>query len=122
MRKRTVLHVVGALVTLTGLAMFLPAAVGAAFYREAASIPMTGAAAIAVASGWLMNRIAGPAGDISIRDGFAIVTFGWIFVAAFASLPYLLTNSIPSVSQESSRASPGPWKRRTSPATRVPAG
>jgi trk system potassium uptake protein TrkH len=99
MRKRTVLHVVGALVTLTGLAMFLPAAVGAAFYREAASIPMTGAAAIAVASGWLMNRIAGPAGDISIRDGFAIVTFGWIFVAAFASLPYLLTNSIPSVSQ-----------------------
>ena len=96
MHKRVVLHVVGALTTLTGLTMLVPAAVGGAFYGERASIPIVGAAAITVASGWLMRRLGGPVKEISIRDGFAIVTLGWISVAAFASLPFLMTGSISS--------------------------
>ena len=50
MHKRAVLHVVGVLTVLAGVAMLLPAIVGAA-YREAASIPIAGAAAIALAAG-----------------------------------------------------------------------
>ncbi|HJU87491.1 MAG TPA: potassium transporter TrkG, partial [Gemmatimonadota bacterium] len=96
MQKRRVLHAVGLLTALSGLTMLLPAAVGAA-YGEAASIPIAGAAAITVGSGWLMSRLGGSAGEISLRDGFAIVTLGWISVAAFGSLPFLLTGTIPSV-------------------------
>lgn len=97
MRKGRVLHAVGLLTALSGLTMFLPAAVGAA-YREAATVSIAAAAVITVASGWLLSRLGGAAGDISLRDGFAIVTLGWVSVAAFGSLPYLLTGAIPSVS------------------------
>ncbi len=34
--------------------------------------------------------------DISTKEGYLIVTLGWIFMALSGSLPYLLTNSIPS--------------------------
>ena len=98
MRKRSVFSVVGALTALTGLTMLFPAAVAAAFYREAASVPIAAAAVLSMATGFAVNRWAGPVADISIREGFAIVTLGWLSVAVFGSLPYLLTGSIPSVS------------------------
>jgi len=98
MRKRTVLNVVGALTALSGLTMLVPAAVGAGFYQEATSIHIVSAAAITVAFGFALNRWAGPVGELSVRDGFAIVTLGWISVAVFGSLPYLLTGTIPSFS------------------------
>jgi trk system potassium uptake protein TrkH len=94
MHKRAVLHVVGALTVLAGLSMLLPAVVGGAVYREPTAIPIAEAAAIAIAAGWIMRRLGGAVEDISLRDGFAIVTFGWISVAAFGSLPYLMTGSI----------------------------
>lgn len=98
MRKRGVFNVVGALTALAGLTMLLPAGVAAGFYREEAAIHIAIAAAITVASGLALKRWAGPVGEVSVRDGFAIVTLGWISVAVFGSLPYLLTGSIPSVS------------------------
>lgn len=97
MRKRTVLSVVGALTAFAGLTMLLPAAV-AAVYREAAAFHLLAAAVITSTCGWLAHRSAGEIEDFSVRDGFAIVTLGWVAVAAFGSLPYLITGSIPSVS------------------------
>jgi trk system potassium uptake protein TrkH len=98
MRTRTVVHVVGALTALAGLTMLVPAGVGAGFYGEAAAIEIAVAAGITIVAGLILNRWAGPVEEISVRDGFAIVTLGWISVAAFGSLPYLLTGSIPSIS------------------------
>lgn len=97
MRKRTVLSVVGALTAFAGLTMLLPAAV-AAVYREAAAFHLLAAAVITSTCGWLAHRAAGKIEDFSVRDGFAIVTLGWVAVAAFGSLPYLISGSIPSVS------------------------
>lgn len=34
--------------------------------------------------------------DMSVREGFAIVTFGWSFFALFGALPYLFSGAIPS--------------------------
>ncbi len=98
MRERTVLHVVGALTALAGLSMFVPAGIGAGIYGEAASIEIAIAAAITATAGFVVHRWAGPVEEITVRDGFAIVTLGWIAVTAFGSLPYLLTGSIPSIS------------------------
>jgi trk system potassium uptake protein TrkH len=97
MRKRTVLSVVGALTAFAGLTMLLPAAV-AAVYREAAAFHLLAAAVITSTCGWLAHRSAGEIEEFSVRDGFAIVTLGWVAVAAFGSLPYLITGSIPTVS------------------------
>ncbi|HET6362332.1 MAG TPA: TrkH family potassium uptake protein [Gemmatimonadota bacterium] len=98
MRMRTVFSVVGALMALTGLTMLFPAAVAAAFYRETASVQIAAAGVLSMATGFVVNRWAGPVEEISIREGFAIVTLSWLFVAVFGSLPYLLTGSIPSFS------------------------
>ncbi|KIH75985.1 trk system potassium uptake protein TrkH [Geoalkalibacter ferrihydriticus] len=35
--------------------------------------------------------------EMAVRDGFAVVTFGWTAFALFGALPYLLSGSIPSV-------------------------
>ncbi len=35
--------------------------------------------------------------ELSVREGFAVVTFGWIFYTLFGALPYLLSGSIPNV-------------------------
>ncbi|MBW2450920.1 MAG: TrkH family potassium uptake protein, partial [Deltaproteobacteria bacterium] len=34
--------------------------------------------------------------DLSVRDGFAVVTFGWTFFALFGSLPFVFSGAIPS--------------------------
>lgn len=41
---------------------------------------------------WTITR--GPM-DLSRRDGFGIVTFGWLCVACVGALPYLLTHDLP---------------------------
>ena len=92
---RAVLHVVGLLIAFAGAAMLLPTGVSFA-YREPVAIRLLIASAITIVAGWILSRSTGPVGEISIRDGFAIVTLGWIGVALAGTLPYLVTGSIPS--------------------------
>lgn len=95
MRGRVVIHVVGLLAAFAGASMLIPASVSL-FYRETAALQLVLSAALTMACGTLAYRLTKPIGDISIRDGFAIVTLGWVAVAVFGSLPFLLTGSIPS--------------------------
>lgn len=95
MHGRVVLHVVGLLTTFAGLTMLVPAAVSFAF-GEPAAIRLLAASGITAAAGLIALRSTGQVDDISIRDGFAIVTLGWLAVALFGSLPYLLTGAVPS--------------------------
>ncbi|MEJ2153453.1 MAG: potassium transporter TrkG, partial [Gemmatimonadota bacterium] len=95
MHGRVVLHVVGLLTAFAGLTMLVPAAVSFAF-GEPAAIPLLAASGITAVAGLIALRSTGQVDDISIRDGFAIVTLGWLAVALFGSLPYLLTGAVPS--------------------------
>lgn len=96
MRGRTVANVVGFLTAFSGLTMLFPAAVSATFYRESTAFHLAAAALITAACGFAVYRWAGSVEEVGVRDGFAIVTLGWASVAAFGSLPYLLTGAIPS--------------------------
>lgn len=98
MHKRAVLHAVGALTALAGLTMLLPAAIAAVFYQEGAAVRIALSALITVASGLGLYASGARSDEISVRDGFAIVTLGWISITVFGSLPYLLTGSIASFS------------------------
>ncbi|NNM16440.1 MAG: TrkH family potassium uptake protein [Bacteroidia bacterium] len=57
------------------------------------------ASAITLASGalarFLTNRSLTK--ELSKRDGYLIVTFGWLFMTLFGSLPYLISGYIPNV-------------------------
>ncbi len=90
-------HVVGALTAFAGVAMLLPAAVSFS-YLESDGWWILASALAAIVVGVGMNRAFRLARDVTIRDGFAIVTGGWVSVAFFGSLPYFLTGSIDSFS------------------------
>ncbi|HJR52100.1 MAG TPA: potassium transporter TrkG, partial [Gemmatimonadota bacterium] len=98
MHKRAVVRVVGALTAFAGLTMLLPAAIAGVFYQEGAALRIALSALITVAAGLALYAAGARKAEVSLRDGFAIVTLGWISIAVFSSLPYLLTGSIGSIS------------------------
>ena len=54
-------------------------------------------AAITAVIGLVVYRFTNLERTLRAREGFAIVTFGWIFFSLFGSLPYLLSGAIPSI-------------------------
>jgi trk system potassium uptake protein TrkH len=94
---RVVVHVVGLLTAFAGASMLVPAGVSLA-YGEAAATRFLLSGILTIACGIIAYQLTRPIADIRIRDGFAIVTLGWISVTAFGSLPFLLTGSISSIS------------------------
>ena len=95
-QSRVVVHVVGVLTAFAGVSMLVPAGISLV-YGEAAAVQFLLSGALTMATGFLAYRLTRPIADIRVRDGFAIVTLGWISVTAFGSLPFLLTGSIPSI-------------------------
>ncbi len=90
--------VVGAAAAGTGLAM-VPSALVAAVYREwveagwiLVAAAVTAVAGLAAWKGW------GRPGELSTKEAFASVGLSWFVVAAFGTLPYLLTSTITGVS------------------------
>ncbi len=98
MRKRAVVRVVGALTAFAGVTMLLPAAIAAVFYQEGAALRIALSGFTTVAAGLALYAAGARTHEVSVRDGFAIVTLGWVSITLFGSLPYLLTGSIPSIS------------------------
>jgi trk system potassium uptake protein TrkH len=98
MHKGAVVRVVGALTAFAGVTMLLPAAIAAVFYQEGSAPRIALSALITVAAGLALYATGTKSGEVSVRDGFAIVTLGWVSITIFGSLPYLLTGSIASIS------------------------
>lgn len=78
--------------------MFLCVPVSFSFVNNSAfAIILSGS--ITIVAGllaWLSTRNATNK-ELAKRDGYLIVTFGWVAMTVFGSLPYLLSGSIPSV-------------------------
>ncbi len=95
MKIRLVLYVVGFLQVCIGLTMVLPAWC-AWYYGESVLEAILWSMAISIIGGAALAALARSDDDIRVREGFAIVTFGWIAAAVFGSLPFMLSGSIPS--------------------------
>lgn len=91
------LRVVGAVVAITGGFMLTPALV-AAIYGETAAMEALLLAAVATAAigGGVWWRLRDHR-NLSTVQAFGAVGLSWFAMAAFGSIPYLLTGSIPSV-------------------------
>ena len=93
MSLRHVVGVVGLLLVFVGLAMLLAAAVSLV-YRDGDTLALLISAVLTSLWGLLAYRLARPEGDVTIREGYGIVTFAWTATAAFGALPFLLSGTI----------------------------
>jgi trk system potassium uptake protein TrkH len=93
MTLRHILNVVGLLQVFVGLSMAVAGLVSLA-YGDGDSLGIFLAAGFTVVFGLVSYRLTQFKGDLSSREGFAIVTFAWTGAAIFGALPYLFTGTI----------------------------
>ncbi len=96
MSLRHVFNVVGLLLVFVGLAMAGAGGVGL-FYGEGDAPGIFLSAAITATVGAATFLFTELEGDISAREGYAIVTFSWGATAVFGALPYLFTGTLDSM-------------------------
>ncbi|MDJ0765346.1 MAG: potassium transporter TrkG [Myxococcota bacterium] len=97
MRPRPVFRVVGVLLVFIGLSM-LVAAIVAAIYREEDLFAHLVAAVTTLGAGIVLFFTCGRPKkriDVSHREAFAIVTFGWMASCLFGALPYYCYAHLP---------------------------
>lgn len=93
MSPRRVLNVVGLLQIFAALSMAL-AGVVSIFYMDGDTVGIFTAAAVTLLLGALTYRFTRFKGEITSREGFAIVTFAWTAAGVLGALPYLFTGTI----------------------------
>lgn len=97
MSRRGLLHVVGATVAASGLAMLIPVIV-AVIYREwGVALGFVLAALITMGVGGAAWRTFEVPAHMTTRSGFAIVGLSWFAISFFGTLPYLLTGDIAGI-------------------------
>jgi len=93
MSLRHILNVVGLLQIFSALAMAVAGLVSL-LYCDGDSAGIFLAAALTLVFGLVSYHLTKFKGEISSREGFAIVTFAWTGAAIFGALPYLFTGVI----------------------------
>ncbi len=91
----SVIHILGYLILMLGLMLMLP--LGISFlYQDGSSIGIASSILVSIFSGFIVIKFTRKESDLSIRDGFLVVGFGWLVIALFGSLPYFFSGAIPS--------------------------
>jgi trk system potassium uptake protein TrkH len=93
MNYAIILNVLGNLLRFLGLVMVVPLLV--AFYYGDSLLPFAVAILVTGVLGIVISYRYEAEGDWKIREGFAIVAFGWLTAAVFGSIPYLLDGITP---------------------------
>lgn len=96
MNKRVVFHLVSYMTFVIGIAIMGCAGVSY-FYDEAVKVQLSllYSGIITVVCATVMGALTRCEINLSRRDGFGIVTFGWLFATLFGALPYILSGVIP---------------------------
>lgn len=95
MNYRMVINILGKLLMIESIGLLLPLTVSILSKgKDASSFVLT--IIITFICGFLMTRFYVVKKKIKIKEGMAIVTFGWILASFFGSLPFVISGSIPS--------------------------
>jgi trk system potassium uptake protein TrkH len=94
-RPGLVMQYLGKIVLIIGLAM-LTGAIWSLYYGEHEVWRFLAAAGITIAAGFTASYKNRHYTQINYREGFAIVTLGWLAASVFGSLPYLFSGYCPS--------------------------
>jgi trk system potassium uptake protein TrkH len=95
MNLRAVLHVSAALVVFEGISM-LPAAAFSWYYGGGDLFSLLATFLLCLISGGVVFYFTRDEIELRMREGFAVVVFGWTLMAAFGALPFVLSRAIPS--------------------------
>jgi len=105
-RPKVVLGTIGVILKFFSLAFLLPAIPSLYFGEEAVETPLAelplsllvflSCFLLCLAIGLLLERL-GSTEDFTDKEGFAIVSGGWLIVAFLASLPFILTSAVGSM-------------------------
>jgi trk system potassium uptake protein TrkH len=89
------LRILGALLLFLSAALLLPIPF-ALYYDDGASQAFLLSAVVTLVAGLSLFKGCRSQRDLSLRDGFAIVTFSWLFYGLFGALPFYFSGAIPS--------------------------
>lgn len=89
------LRILGALLLFLAATLFAPLPFSFYYDDGVWSVFVLSAAICAVVGGLLFAFCKSPK-ELSLREGFAVVTFGWTVFAVFGALPYLISGAIPT--------------------------
>lgn len=95
MNRKMILYILGLLLFSEAGLMILPVVVDLC-YREGKFLSYLITMAILVAVGIVVTRFKPKNKTIHARDGFVIVSLGWILVSLFGALPFFLSGEIPN--------------------------
>jgi trk system potassium uptake protein TrkH len=76
--------------------LMLPSYLAGLYYGEASAVVFLQVMLLLIAIGLPMYLIKTPDDVMYARDGFMIVSLGWILISLFGALPFMLSKSIPS--------------------------
>ncbi len=96
---RIIINILGILLMMNGMFMFLCIPFSL-FFQEGDFWAIIGAGTLTVLVGALLYFLTKKfqSKELQKRDGYIVVTFGWIFMSLFGTLPYLFSGSIVSFS------------------------
>lgn len=99
MNRSLIISTIGGLLILLAIAMLLPLTV-AVYFGDGGDIrAFLYAAVITAVIGGAMKFFPQPVTtELTIREGFVTVVFGWIICVSFITLPYLISGSIEDIS------------------------
>ncbi len=95
---KTVAYVLGSVLTFVAVAMVVSALVSALFSEFETALQIGIAAGITAVTGYVTRRFVKRPEAITVKQGFATVGLAWFVFSAFGALPYLLSGSIPGIS------------------------
>ncbi|NPV27977.1 MAG: TrkH family potassium uptake protein [Firmicutes bacterium] len=87
-----VINLIGKSLIFLGLTMIFPL-FWAIYYQGPDQFALLFSIVITLTSGLVVCYVVPAKGDIRYREGFAIVTFGWLLASAYGGLPYLLSGA-----------------------------
>lgn len=95
MNRRHLVHVVSIILLALAVSMAVTTIVSLIF-GDGDALPLFSSAAITGAIGWLGFRRSSLTRDLTIREGYAVVSVAWIAIGLAGALPYLLSGTIRS--------------------------
>ncbi|RMF55212.1 MAG: TrkH family potassium uptake protein [Calditrichaeota bacterium] len=95
MHFSSVIHILGLLLIFLSATMLLPIPFSL-YYGDSDYQALLISAAITLAVGFLAYRLAKFEQDLRPKEGFAVVSLGWIALSIYGSLPFIFSGAIPS--------------------------
>lgn len=96
MNLRGVFNAVGLLVTFVGVSMLVPLVI-AFLHHEGDALAFAASSIFTMVFGLVLFFLTRHPLDLRTKDGFGVVGLGWSAMALFGALPFVLSGSIPSL-------------------------